>query len=109
MNPGQFKNRISFEKLDGYEDALGQYREEWVQDVSVWCMIKTVQGREYFTAAASQSEKTYRFVIRYRSGINSTMRIKYNGRIFDIDSVINDDELNKTLTIIAKETGVSNG
>lgn len=107
MNPSQFKNRITFQKLSGYEDALGQYIESWVDHVSVWCMVKTVQGREYFAAAASQSENTYRFVIRYRPGIDSSMRINYKGRIFNIESAINDDELNKTITLIAKESGVS--
>jgi SPP1 family predicted phage head-tail adaptor len=111
LSSGQFRSRITFQKKEGYYDDLGQYREgEWSDYESAWCMIKTIKGREYFEAAMSQSEKVYRFVVRYQNGVTSDMRIKYNGRIFDItEPPINDDELNETLTIIAKETGVSNG
>ncbi|TYR75581.1 head-tail adaptor protein [Rossellomorea vietnamensis] len=108
LNSGQLRHKIRFQKLEGVEDELGQYRESWVDGESAWCMIKTMQGREYFAAAASQSENTYRFVIRYRPGIDSSMRVIYNGRTFNIESAINDDEMNKTLTLIAKEKGVSN-
>jgi SPP1 family predicted phage head-tail adaptor len=107
LNSGQLRHKIRFQKLEGQEDELGQYRETWVDDASAWCMIKTMQGREYYAAAASQSENTYRFVMRYRPGIDSSMRIVYQGRIFNIDSAINDDEMNRTLTLIAKEKGVN--
>ncbi|MDT2261689.1 head-tail adaptor protein [Paenibacillus larvae] len=35
--------------------------------------------------------------------LHPDMRIKYNNRYFDIEAIINDDEMNKTLTIHAKE------
>lgn len=103
MNPAQFSKRITLQVLEGVEDDLGQIVEEWTDYRTVWTMIKTLQGREYIEASATQSENTMRFVIRYTPNIDSHMRIIYKNRIFEIDSVINDDEKNKTLTIIAKE------
>lgn len=102
---GKFKHRISFQKLGTTQDELGQEIEgEWENVASAWAMIKTLQGREYFAAATAQSERTSRFVIPYQRGIDSTMRIVYDGRIFDIEQPpINDDEMNKTLTIIVRE------
>jgi SPP1 family predicted phage head-tail adaptor len=104
INSGQFRNRITFQKLESYFDDLGQERTSWVDTDSAWAMIRTVKGREYYEAAMANSEMTYRFVIHYREGITGDMKIKYDNRIFDIkEPPINDDEMNETLTIIATE------
>ena len=104
MNPGKLKHRIAFQQANITKDELKQQIEEWQDYKTVYSMIKTVKGTEYYEAAHVNAEKTYRFIIRYISGITSDMRINYKGRIFDItEPPINDDEANKTLTIMAKE------
>lgn len=104
-NTGKFRNRIFFQELATTKDELGQDVEgDWETVISAWAMIKTLQGREYYAAASAQSERTSRFIIPYQRGIHSNMRIIYNNRIFDIEQPpINDDEMNKTLTIIVRE------
>jgi SPP1 family predicted phage head-tail adaptor len=107
MNPGLFRHRITFQQYN--ENATNENgfpleeSQRWQDVKTVWAMIKTLQGREYYEAATTQNENTIRFVVRYTTGINPDMRIKYRERTFEIMSVINDDEMNKTLTIIAKE------
>ena len=103
MNPGQFKHRIKIFTENETEDDDGFRAKNPVNVCEVWCAIKTIRGTEYFASATTQKENFYRFIIRYRSGIDSRMKIDYKGRIFEIESVLNDDELQKTLTIIAKE------
>lgn len=102
INTGDFRHRINIQKPVETEDDLGQKDITWEDVKLVWAMIKTVQGREYLAAAANHSENTVRFVIRYSKGIDSSMRIVYKDKVYEIDSVINDDEMNKTLTIIGK-------
>jgi len=103
MNPGLMRHRITFQQYVSTEDELGQQIGQWTDFWTCWAMIKTIQGREYFAAGAERNEGTIRFIIRYTPGIDPAMRIVYKGRIFDIESVINDDERNETLTIIATE------
>ena len=107
FHTGKFRHRISFQKPKIIRDELGQeeiVEGEWETVASAWAMIKTLQGREYYAAASAQSERTSRFVIPYQRGIDSTMRIVYDNRIFDIEQPpINDDEMDKTLTIIVRE------
>lgn len=103
MNPGLFRHRITFQSFSETTNENGFPVQDWTDVKTVWAMIKTLQGREYYQAATTQNENTVRFVIRYTAGINPDMRIKYKDRTFEILSIINDDELNKTLTIIAKE------
>lgn len=104
FNSGSFRHRITFQEFVNGTDSDGFPIEQWQDVKTAWAMIKTLQGREYYQAAAVQAENTTRFVIRYTTGINNKMRIKYGERIFDITAPpINDDEKNTTLTIIAKE------
>ncbi|WP_031405272.1 phage head closure protein [Geobacillus vulcani] len=103
MNPGLFRHRITFQSFSETTNENGFPVQDWTDVKTVWAMIKTLQGREYYQAATTQNENTIRFVIRYATGINPDMRIKYKGRMFEILSVINDDERNVTMTIVAKE------
>ncbi|MDX8359823.1 phage head closure protein [Cytobacillus sp. IB215316] len=104
LNSGQFRHRITFIKTEMVEDELGQKIEKDDDYVTCWSDIKTMQGREYFAASAAHAERTSRFIIRYRSDIDPSMKIRFMDRIFDITHPpINDNERNLTLTIIAKE------
>ncbi|MBJ8189182.1 MULTISPECIES: phage head closure protein [Bacillus cereus group] len=105
LNTGDFRNRIVIEQPVVIKDDLNQVIEtSWEELKRAWAMIKTVKGSEYIEASASQATRVYRFVIPYTSGITEEMRINMKGRIFDIiEPPMNDDEMNQTLTIIAKE------
>jgi SPP1 family predicted phage head-tail adaptor len=104
MTKGLFKHRILFQEAVESDNEIGDVVKTWQDVKSAWAMIKTVQGREFIQAASVQGERTVRFVIRYTKGITNDMRIIHNGRVFEITAPpINDDELNKTLTIIGKE------
>lgn len=108
MNPALFKHRITFQQFQETIDPdTDRVVIGWVDIKSVWCAIMTVKGSEYVSTATTKEniELTYRFIIRYTAGIDNSvqMRIKFNGRIFDIESILHDDELKKTITIIAVE------
>lgn len=105
QNSGSFRHWITFLKPLYAKDNIGQEEiVDWIPYKSMWAMIRTVKGSEYFSAAFEKAEITSRFIIRYTSGLSANMRIDYQGRIFDIvEPPINDDEAESTLTIIAKE------
>ena len=66
-----------------------------------WADIKTMQGSEVQSLGISGHELTSRFIIRYMKGIKPTMLIKYKGIYYDIKSMTNDNEENRTITMIA--------
>jgi SPP1 family predicted phage head-tail adaptor len=49
------------------------------------------------------TEKYFLFKIRFMDGITQEMRISFKGRFFEIKRIINEDERNKMLSIIALE------
>ncbi|ALA12413.1 phage head closure protein [Paenibacillus larvae] len=103
MNPGKLNRRITFQKHGETTNENGFKTDGWVDVQTVWACIKTLKGKEFYEASTTQNQNTTRFIIRYRKGLHPDMRIKYNNRYFDIEAIINDDEMNKTLTIHAKE------
>lgn len=103
ISSGNFRHRITIQYPVSTKDELNQTITSWEDLKSVWADIKTLQGREYIAAAAAKAEKNSRFIIRYTHGIDETMRILFKGKIYDIvEPPINDDELDKTLTIIGR-------
>lgn len=104
FHSGLFRHRISIVEMVDVEDELGNQLEDEQEFKKAWAMIKTLKGSEYLKAAAVRAEKVYRFIIHYTPGITNKMIIKYKGRTFDIiEPPTNDDEMDRTLTIIAKE------
>lgn len=108
MNPGDFKHRITFEQLiETIDPKTDRVIKKWSEIKKAWAIVKTIKGSEYVSAATTKEniERTYRFIIRYSLGIENSVqtRIKFNNRIFDIESILHDDELKKTITIIAVE------
>ena len=103
MNAGDFDKVIEFQIESEIQDESGYPVMKWVTFKKAGAMIKTMQGREYIQAATTKNEGTSRFVIRYTKGLHEDMRVLFRERIFDILSIINDGEENKTLTIVVKE------
>ncbi|HCG4535562.1 TPA: phage head closure protein [Salmonella enterica subsp. enterica serovar Typhi str. AG3] len=105
FNSGTFRHKITiFKEANGQDDDGFPVENARENVCTVWSAIKTVKGSEYISSAATQAEVTNRFIIRFREGIDTRMKIEYKGRIFDIViPPINDNEMNKTLTIVAKE------
>lgn len=110
MNPGLLNKRITFQLQpeEPQTNENGFPIEVWNDVKTVWTKIETPSDRtssaEFYEAASTYAKNTLTFVIRYTTGIHSDMRIKYKDRYFEIvNSPINDNEANKTLTIIGRE------
>lgn len=104
MSAGLFNKRITFQRTAHGEDDEGYQVEKTVNVITVWAAVKPVSAKEYLQAKADQMESITRFVIRFRRGlIKDDMTIRYGDRHFEIVSIINDFEENKTLTIIGRE------
>lgn len=108
---GKFNHRITFQEIveGGGVDEDGFPIDGWQNVKPAWAMIKTIKGSESNSAASTQNEVVSRFVIHYTTDLHPDMRICYKKRsssqerIFSIQSIINDDEADITLTIMVEE------
>lgn len=103
MNAGQLRHRVTIQQLTRVEDEGGGYEENWADVATVWAAIKPLQGNERYEAQQVQSTLTHKVTIRYRVGIKPQMRIMYQGRIFNIESVIDIDEHHRWLELLCSE------
>lgn len=103
MNIGKLRHRITLQRQIHAQNDYGAVVTTWQGIATVWAEIKPISGREYFEASQVQSEVTTQIWIRYRDGIEPTMRVAHNGKQYEIVSVLNYQGLNKTLQLMCKE------
>ncbi|MCX7903040.1 MAG: phage head closure protein [Caloramator sp.] len=103
MNIGDMKHRITIQKPVRVIDDSGFETETWEDLKTVWASISNLHGREYFEAATVNAEKTIKFTIRYINGIDSSMRISFKGKQYEITFIDNIKYENRFLEIKALE------
>jgi SPP1 family predicted phage head-tail adaptor len=95
-----FKNRIEIIELKDNPGPMPGKGE--VLFSKAWADIRTMKGKEFNISKIAGNEGQSRFIIRYMKGIKASMKIKHKGLTYDIVSITNDDENNRTITIIGK-------
>lgn len=108
MRSGELRKRVTVQQRSTTQDAYGQPLTTWSDVCTVWAAIEPMSGRELLAAAAVRSESTHTVLMRYRPGIVPAMRINYGGRIFNIASVLDENERHRQLTLICSE-GLNDG
>lgn len=89
MQAGKLDRRITIQEPVVSQDGYGEpIATRWSDVATVRAQVIPVSGREYFDAAAVRAEKTTRFRIRWRRGVTETQRIVYDGRNYNIRSIV---------------------
>ncbi len=81
-----------FQPIDEFEDY-----------VSIWAESRWLRGRNLYAARAANVRTDLEFIIRYRTDIDETMRIKLGDRYFNIEGILPLDNSKGYLTIKAYE------
>lgn len=84
---GELRHRIVIEESVKVSDGVGGQTETWQTVATVWAKIDPVAGLERFFAERIEENITHKITIRYRTGIDTEMRISFDGHIFQIRSV----------------------
>lgn len=74
-----------------------------MKQYAVWANVAPMTGREYQESQKIRAETTYNITTRYFPGITTDMKILYGVKVFDIVSVLNINECNVELKIVASE------
>lgn len=101
-NAGRLNKRVTFYNPPG-EIVDGWPSLEWTKAITVWAEIKTNKGTRLFNSDATQWQDKKIVGIRFRKGINRQMRLEIAGKMYEIESLTNDDERDQWYTIIVKE------
>lgn len=98
ISAGRLDSYVTFQKKSGSE---GNYGTEytWSDYIQVWGNFKELTGNDFWAAQANNVEVTGILEIRYRNDIKADMRIKHDGKIYEIDSVVDPNKRKESLII----------
>lgn len=105
---GDFNRRIAIQQRSSTVDAFGQASPTWSDLLTCWARIEPLSGRELVLAQAQNAEVTHLVEVMYRPTVTAAMRVVYQGRIFNVLSVIDPDMAHVTLELLCSE-GLNKG
>ena len=103
MQAGSLRHRIEIQQRTQVPDGIGGKTTTWSKYCYARAGIWPLRASEALEAMRLEHLITHQIRIRYVSGIDTSMRIKFGARYFDIVSIINREERNRTLDILAVE------
>jgi SPP1 family predicted phage head-tail adaptor len=104
MDSGQLNKRVTLQYQTKVSDGMGGFVTSFVDACTVWAALWPTSANEITAANATVMVVSHRIRIRYRSVLKASWRIKYGNRYFNIVSIINQNEANEFLDIMAKES-----
>lgn len=103
MHAGALRHRITIQQIGSGRDTDGHPNGAWADYATVWGEVKPLSGREKLAVQQVDAEITHQITIRFLMGMVAKMRIQYGTRIFDVKSVLNTDERNYEMRLLATE------
>ncbi|MGO1719752.1 MAG: phage head closure protein [Luteimonas sp.] len=99
----ELNRKVTFQESQITQDPVtGEMVTTWEDFASVFAKVEPLVGREYLAAAAIQAEDTTKFTCRYRGDLNAAMRIAFDGKHYDIQSIQNIKSANRETLIYAR-------
>jgi SPP1 family predicted phage head-tail adaptor len=108
---GARTRRITIQKYGAAKDTAGQPIKAWTDVAVVWANVKSQTGMGVVTGEQNGVEASvtrYSFRIRYRQGLDASMRVLLGGVPYDITSV-QMDEAGREWTDLVCNRGANNG
>ena len=102
---GKKRHRIEIqEEISTEQDAHGNIVPQWQTIGTVWANLVPISGKENLQGGTIGADASHRVEIRYFPRLKPSMRIRYGVRLFDINGIVNDRELNKDHILSCTET-----
>lgn len=106
MSIGERRHRVTFQQATRTNDDFGEPDTTWATLCTSWALVQPIRGSERFAANEIQADITTRIVTRNRSELSALApddRATWNGRTFDIRSVIHRDHRRHEMEILCTE------
>jgi len=103
MRAGELDKRIIIQYAAKSKNSMGEDIETWTTLATVWANVEFTTGNERFLQQERIAETTAVFKIRIRTDIDSTKRVQYGNRYFNILSAFPAKDDSQKLVIMAKE------
>jgi SPP1 family predicted phage head-tail adaptor len=111
VSAGKMRHRVQVQARQGTgtQDTFGQttnVTDPWVTVATRWAEVRPVSGVEKFIATQSvqvSPEVQFAVTMRYCAGLTPQHRLMFNGRVLEIEAVLNVDEINHRMDLVCRE------
>ena len=104
---GEMRNRVAIQSLTNSTDSGGGQAITYSTAVTVWAKVENLSGSETMFGDQIEGRSTYKFTIRYYSALNTSYRLSYNSKVFNIQHIKSVLEGKETYQIIDAREGVA--
>ena len=110
MRAGELRHLVTIQQpVSAQNPTTGAETVTWQYFDQVRASVEPVSVREFVAAKSGQSEVMARIVIRYRPGIDATMRILFRGAVYNIEGVLADAKSGLEYITLPVSMGVNDG
>lgn len=102
INIGDMNKKIEIYGFDFEKDDLGQEIRKEKMIARVWAKVRLARSTESIKILKNEATEEMQFTIRYRKGLDKTMKIKYRDKMYCINSIENEEEADRFLILHAE-------
>lgn len=103
MKIGALRHRVTIQTKTVTIDSYGGESITWTDYLTVWAAVEPLTGREFLEGRRLDNMIGHRIRIRYRAGLDPSMRVSWGSRVFDIESVIERESKRREIWLMCKE------
>lgn len=100
---GRLRHRIIIQVNTPTQNTSGEEVDSWATFATVCASVEPQSGDEKFDPEQFYSVTTVKFGIRYLSGLTAKMKIVFDSKEYDIESIVQVKMIRKEMEIIARE------
>lgn len=110
IEAGRLRHRVLIQRqVQTQDDETGAVTVTWQSVAMVWAAIEPLSAREFMAAQTTQAETVARIVIRYRTGLDTSMRILHKSNVYNIQGLLPDKDSGLDYITIPVSRGVNDG
>lgn len=116
ISAGRLRHRVNIQQVTNIQDSTtGELTPSWSTiHADIPCAIEPLSVKDYLQSRAVQSETSVRVVIRYRSGLDDSMRLVatcgcHSGKVYNPEGWFEDMESGREYLAAPCSLGVNEG
>lgn len=100
---GRMRHRAELQGKDTTADGSGGWENGWVTERKIWCWIRPISGSQKMESMRRESQISHEIMARYNPDVTTEKRLKYRGKVYNIEAVWSPDEREEFVEMIATE------
>lgn len=108
MRAGELRHRVDFQQKVVSQNALGAEVVTWQSQKRLWAKVWDVKADQSDVSDQQKNVVDTKIRVRYREDLSSTMRVVYQGNIYEILGFSNPSGEREYLDCVCRK-GLNNG